>query len=240
MKIINLVTSSLVVCAGIFPLAAQTTDSQNNESGKSIVIRASDFQEYKNAALMGDGEAMRRVAICYQTGTGVEKDLEEAIIWYGKSARTGNEEAEFDIGTLYRDGIGFPHSDEEAAYWFRKSAQNGNTKGMVEIGRMFLEGKGVQQDDIIAAEYFWRAGSRGNAEGQYQYATMLRDGKGVKRNKEKAIEWFKMAAAQNYKDAAQQADWVQNGKPVVKKRTTSVAKHSTAQKNYTKKSQRRK
>ncbi len=152
---------------------------------QNVVIRAQDFSDCHNAALMGDGEAMRRVAVCYQTGVGVGKDLEQAIIWYGKAARAGNVEADFDIGTLYRDGIGFPKDDSEAAYWFRKAARNGNVKAMVEIARQFLDGKGVQQDDRIAAEYFWRAGSRGSAEGQYGYACMLRDGRGLPKTRRK-------------------------------------------------------
>ena len=130
---------------------------------QNVVIRAQDFSDCHNAALMGDGEAMRRVAVCYQTGVGVGKDLEQAIIWYGKAARAGNVEADFDIGALYRDGIGFPKDDSEAAYWFRKAARNGNVKAMVEIARQFLDGKGVQQDDRIAAEYF---GVQGPAEAQ--------------------------------------------------------------------------
>ena len=144
-----------MIGAGAAAGFAETPDSVASqqtipaEKKSSVIIRAQDFADYHNAALMGDGEAMRRVAVCYQTGTGVGKDLEEAIIWYGKAARAGDVEAEFDIGTLYRDGIGFPQSDEEAAYWFRKAARNGSTKGMVEIGRQFLEGKGVQQDDMF-------------------------------------------------------------------------------------------
>ncbi len=52
---------------------------------QNVVIRAQDFSDCHNAALMGDGEAMRRVAVCYRIGVGVGKDLEQAIIWYGKS-----------------------------------------------------------------------------------------------------------------------------------------------------------
>lgn len=168
-------TLAISSAAALCP-AAQAV-GQNDAPVGDVVIRAQDFADYHNAALMGDGEAMRRVAVCYQTGTGVGKDLEQAIIWYGKAARAGNVEADFDIGTLYRDGIGFPQDFSEAAYWFRKAARNGNAKAMVEIGKQFLEGRGVEQDDRIAAEYFWRAGSRGNAEGQKKYDEMKRAGR---------------------------------------------------------------
>lgn len=181
------------------------------------VVHASDVPQLRERAASGEAEAMRLLGVCYQTGTGVDKDLEESLRWFGKAARHGSDEAEYDLGVIYRDGIGVGQSWVESAYWFRKSAQNGNLKGMVNIGRQFADGKGVLQDSFIASEYYWRAGARGNAEGQYAYATMLRDGKGVRKDTAKAIEWFQKAADQNYKDAALQVKYLKRASASPKK-----------------------
>lgn len=215
----SLITLSGLVC--VLPASSSAYMPVEKPETQNIVIKAEQFNEYYNSAHAGDDEAMRRLAVCYQTGTGTDKNIDEAITWYGKSAKLGNAEAQYDIGTLYRDGIGFSQDSSEAAYWFRKAASNGNVKAMIETGRAFLEGRGVLQDDVIASEYFWRAGARGSAEGQYAYATMLRDGRGVKADRHKALKWFDMAASQNYKDAASQADSLRNYKSAHKAVTKS-------------------
>ncbi len=164
------------------------------------IISGSDFPFYIKEAEAGDAEAMRRAAVCYQTGAGVEKDLRN-----GKAAAEGNTEAQYDIGTLYRDAIGTEQNYREAAYWFRKAASNGHSKAMINIARQFAEGKGVLQDYRIAAENYWRAAERGEEEGAYQFAVMLRDGIGVKKDLTRALKYFRQAAKSDYKDSALQA-----------------------------------
>lgn len=215
----SLIKLSGLACA--LPASSSTYMPAEKSAPQKVVIKSDQFNEYYNSARAGDDEAMRCLAVCYQTGTGTDKNLDEAITWYGKAARLGNSEAQYDIGTLYRDGIGFRQDYAEAAYWFRKAASNGNVKAMIETGRAFLEGKGVLPDDVIASEYFWRAGSRGSAEGQYAYAMMLRDGRGVKADRLKAQKWFDMAAEQKYKDAAAQAESLRNHKSAYKAVTKS-------------------
>lgn len=163
----------------------------NNVDG---VIDASDYPRYLKEAKNGDDESMRLVALCHLTGTGVEKDFNEAWKWFGKAIKAGNATAEYDVGTLYRDGYGVAQSFEESAYWFRKAAANGNIRAMVAMGDQFLKGDGVQQDNRIAAEYYWRAAERGDKEGAYKYAGMLRDGRGVKKDLAKARKWFEAAS----------------------------------------------
>lgn len=172
----------------------------SNVDGK---VKASDYPVYLKKAKTGDTEAMRLVAICHLTGTGVEEDFNEAWRWMGKAIKGGNTRAEYDVGTFYRDGYGVAQSYKESAYWFRKAASNGDVRSMVEIGDQFLNGRGVQQDDRIAAEYYWRASERGSKEGSYKYAEMLRDGRGVKRDIQKAIKYFDLA--EDYNDADNQA-----------------------------------
>ena len=129
-----IIVGCIVSCTELLSLRAETLSS---------VVRGSDFSFYLNEAEAGDSEGMRRVAVCYQTGSGVEKDLRKAWEWYGKSAAAGNTEAQYDIGTLYRDGIGTARNYKEAAYWFRKAASNGHPKAMINIARQFAEGQGV-------------------------------------------------------------------------------------------------
>lgn len=178
--------------------------AQNTAPGPRTSV---EITEYEQRAAAGDGEAMRKLAQCYEQGTGgVSRDLKEAWKWYGLAAQEGDLEAEYNIGRLYRDGIGTKQNFVESAYWFRKAARNGHVTAMLNIARQFEEGKGVLQDYTIAAENYWKAADRGNAEAAYRYAEMCRDGIGVKADKAKAYKWFEKAAAAGYGDAAQQAE----------------------------------
>lgn len=49
----------------------------------------------------GDMEAQFELAICYQTGSGIEEDREAAHIWFTRAAAQGHVEAEFILNSLF-------------------------------------------------------------------------------------------------------------------------------------------
>ena len=57
---------------------------------------------YRLAAEQGNAVAQNNLGYCYETGSGVEPSLEEAIKWYKFAAKQGNESA---IATLRAKGI---------------------------------------------------------------------------------------------------------------------------------------
>ncbi len=52
-------------------------------------------------AEQGDMEAQYQLAICYQTGSGIEEDREAAHIWFTRAATQGHVEAEFILNSLF-------------------------------------------------------------------------------------------------------------------------------------------
>ena len=52
------------------------------------------FKFYLEAAEKGSDDGMFFVGSCYENGTGVEKNFDEALKWYNKAAAAGNEIAE--------------------------------------------------------------------------------------------------------------------------------------------------
>jgi len=59
----------------------------------------------KQNAEDGDMEAQYQLAICYQTGSGIEEDQESARVWFTRAAGQGHAEAGFILNTLFRDCI---------------------------------------------------------------------------------------------------------------------------------------
>lgn len=48
--------------------------------------------------------AQFNVAIAYENGTGLDKDLAQAAMWYKKSAEQGTNDAQHNLGYLFLTG----------------------------------------------------------------------------------------------------------------------------------------
>jgi TPR repeat protein len=66
------------------------------------------------------------LGICYSKGIGVEKDEEEAIKWFKKSAENGYANAQKELAASYEYGLGVNISLKEAIYWYEKSCKQNN------------------------------------------------------------------------------------------------------------------
>ena len=63
--------------------------------------------------------------ICYQTGMGVEQDLNEAIRLYRSSADQGNVNSQIRLGFLYQHGNGVEKNEEKAFKLYYSAARTG-------------------------------------------------------------------------------------------------------------------
>ncbi|MDE5869366.1 MAG: SEL1-like repeat protein, partial [Muribaculaceae bacterium] len=72
-KIITTLFISLMLCGGI----------KADNTAMTYGITEGDYDSNIANAKAGEEEAMLVIAKCYETGTGVKKDLKQAWIWYG-------------------------------------------------------------------------------------------------------------------------------------------------------------
>ena len=87
---------------------------KNQQAGNAEMA----FQQYMVAARdYGHPEAQFEVARCYQNGTGVEKNEENAVVWYKKAAEQGDAEAQCALGECYYQARGVEKDDKEARKW---------------------------------------------------------------------------------------------------------------------------
>ena len=75
------------------------------------------FQEKLSAAHNGDASAQYELAHAYETGSGVKKNLPEAIKWYRKAANNGDVLSALRLFEIYQGGIGVKRDPEEAKKW---------------------------------------------------------------------------------------------------------------------------
>src|SRR3546814_19449438 len=69
--------------------------------------------------------AQYKLALLYQYGRGVERDLAKAAELYRAAAEQGLAEAQHNLGYLYERGLGVGRNPAEAAVWYRRAAITG-------------------------------------------------------------------------------------------------------------------
>lgn len=78
---------------------------------------------FKEAALLAHPEAAYEYGVCYENGSGVDKDATQAFIWYAKAAQYGSKDGLLGLARCYEKGIGTPANKEHAAK-YRDMANN--------------------------------------------------------------------------------------------------------------------
>ena len=74
-------------------------------------------QLLKEAARHGNANAMFDLAVCYETGAGLEKNLEKALSYYRRSAKAGDRQAGAEVGRMMFYGIGTAEDRGGARKW---------------------------------------------------------------------------------------------------------------------------
>jgi TPR repeat protein len=158
----------------------------------------------RSAVEFSDPRAMYRLASCYETGTGIEKDAEQAREWfkdafheYKKAAE--NEEnpdrnATFELAVFYLEGTVVPKNYDAAFSWFSKSAIDfRDPRGMYRIGYCYELGLGVESNLKRAAEWYNEAAKFENPSALKRLAGFYEKGKFFQQDLEKAEKLKKMA-----------------------------------------------
>ena len=90
------------------------------------------------------------LGLMHELGFGVPGDLEQAIIWYWRSANQGHVHAQYSLGLMYDLGRGAPVDDAQAAMWYTLAAEQGEAASQYNLGVMYGDGEGVPVDNIQA------------------------------------------------------------------------------------------
>ena len=152
----------------------------------------------KEAAEMGEPDALCGLALMYEYGRGVEKDLKASVALFREAAEKGAARGQFNLGFVYYHGRGVEKDYNQAFLWYRKAAEQGHPRAQNELGDLYYYGRGVLGDDGQAAHWYRKAAEQGYAQAQYNYGYLLEWGQGVERDKKQATEWYRKAAEQGY------------------------------------------
>jgi hypothetical protein len=114
----------------------------------------------------------------YQSGKGVQRDLDEAEGWYQRAVHSDPQRAEFYLASVYME----KHDFQQALEWFERSASRGYAAATYQLGRIYRFGVGVGVDRQRGFEYIEQAAQKGHLFARRDIAReMLRGHRGLSR-----------------------------------------------------------
>lgn len=133
----------------------------------------------------------------YEYGFGGTIDIDQACVFYTKSARRGHVLAQFALSVL-----AVKESDmEEAVYWWKKAASNGHKQAKYNLILSFLQGVGTEKDIDKAFDLMQRGAAEGNGKIEYLLAREYYQGKNIPRNFELAAKHYLNSAKSGFQNS---------------------------------------
>ena len=187
-----------IYAIGNMALCYQTGHGIEADSVKALALYGKSIEKGnsvlfdQNVKLADNGNLFSNVlvALCYQKGLGVEKDINKAVIFFARAAKNNSVDAQRELALAYLNG----RKPAEAFKWFKVGADNGDLSCIFYCGKLLLEGMGVQQDKKGGANYLLEAANAGFPQAMYYVGSCYMDGNGLVRNPEQGIKWYQSAA----------------------------------------------
>lgn len=132
------------------------------------LIHAGPVDDLLTEAHAGNSDAQFKLALAYDFGRGVPRDLETAKTWYSKSAEQGNAEAQNSLGSVYQAEKNY----KNAKLWFEKAATQNNALALNNLAYLYDLGLGMQQDRKMAFDLYRQSADLGWGEAMWNLANM--------------------------------------------------------------------
>ena len=108
--------------------------------------------------------ALYFIGYCYETGTGVSKNVKEAVKCYQRGSSLNNPSCIVGLGHCYENMIGVECNTKKAFELFKRASDLGFNNGMFNLGRCYENGIGVKANQTKALELYRRASKLGSPE----------------------------------------------------------------------------
>lgn len=95
-----------------------------------------------------DSSSQFNLALLYQFGLGVVKDIDKAVFWYTEAANAGDSKAQTNLGHLFYEGGVVTRDISRAMKLFELAARQGNVSAQYNLSRAYLAGIGVKPDFV--------------------------------------------------------------------------------------------
>ncbi len=124
------------------------------------------FEQTKVRAEAGESWSQYSLGNHYEIGSGVKKDLAQAIRWYRKSAEQGDIDGQGALANLYFEGPTEVRDLAQGVNWLRKAAEQGGSGSQRLLGIAYEQGLGVERDPVESAKWFEKSAKQGDVISQ--------------------------------------------------------------------------
>jgi TPR repeat protein len=143
-------------------------------------------------------KAIRALATCYLTGTGVSKSQQLGLQWLEVAYKNGDIEAAYEIAKIYEND----HDVFKAVCWYENAAKAGHLEAMVEFAICLELGCGVTLSEEDALNWYTQAAELGHVTANYSVGEMFEDGRGgLPQSDSEACLWYFRAALKGDDDS---------------------------------------
>lgn len=175
-------------------------------------------QNYKKAvnyfeiSTFNDLDAELYLGKCYERGTGVERNEDEAKYWRERALDDYNryvalEENGSRSVRYYHNWLNIRSADSSIQV-VRELAEEGDAAMQGSLAAAYDSGAlGLPKDPARAVKWYNESAGQGDYQSAYALATHYANGSGVPRNMVKAANWYLKAAEQGYSDSQFALGW---------------------------------
>lgn len=108
----------------------------------------------EKAVKQNQSEAATELAVLYDEGKLVRRDIQKANELYRKAAELGDSYGAYCYAYAYEVGDGVDIDKDTAFKWMKKAAELGHIKAQLELAYFFATGYGCEKNET-AARYWW-------------------------------------------------------------------------------------
>ena len=141
---------------------------------------------YKKAAQGAHPEAMLKVAKLYFSGSGIDKDINQALTWALKAKNKHVTDSDTFVKKIVRE--------------VRELARQGDHSAQHMLALMYQRGLAVEKDTKLALTWLRKAATKGHADAQYDLGRTL-----AQTGSQEALYWLKKVAKNGHTKAGYMA-----------------------------------
>ncbi len=120
MKFLKTIILPLIFGVPFLCMANFTQGSQAFDQGNY----SEAFKIWTHAAEGGHSQAQFNLAVMFEQGIGIEKNLTKAFFWYSKSASQGDIDAQANVASMFESGRGVEKNLNDARKWYARVENN--------------------------------------------------------------------------------------------------------------------
>jgi TPR repeat protein/transglutaminase-like putative cysteine protease len=145
------------------------------------------FKHFSIAAQAGYPDAENFLALMYESGSGVSKNVDLALDWFDKAEGKSNRHALNNLGQRLELGQILKRDLKAAFDLYRRSALLGGAEAQVNLARFYMHGVGTNQDHRQAFKWAMLSAFQNEPDGAIMLAKLLLNGDGIEHDGQAAL-----------------------------------------------------